>query len=50
MPQYLVELEDGRELEIEADRPPTSEDLRKYFSSIQPKEEKPKEDLLRDQK
>jgi hypothetical protein len=45
MPQYLVELEDGRELEIEADRTPTSDDLRKYFSSIQPKEEKPKEDL-----
>lgn len=33
MPTYIVELEDGRELEVEADTPPTSEDLTQYFAA-----------------
>ena len=33
MPTYIVELEDGRELEVEADTPPTSDDLTQYFAA-----------------
>jgi hypothetical protein len=46
MPTYIVELEDGRELEVEADTPPTSEDLTQYFAAQNaPQDQEAKKDL-----